>query len=183
MRASRANVAGLQETATTLGTFGPSRRRIEDHRAETIQFGGGERVGEEVAPDGADRLQSAGVAARLVESGQQRRLAVHRRDRSPSCEAEAECPDAREEVGHGRGIADVRSNRGGHRRLRRGYRLNKAAGRRQEGVAVNGYLRRAVEEDRGRLGGEPRNSGIRSQSAELRELSAVKFPAARDGDV
>ena len=91
MRASRASVAGLHETATTFANarpgdrlglrFGAGGRRVEDDRAEPVELGRRQRTDEEVAAERRHRLEAARLPRGLFERLEQRRFALDRRHR------------------------------------------------------------------------------------------------------
>ena len=104
MRASRANVAGLQDTATTVAHLrarqarapapGALARRIEHHGVEALELGRHQRAAEQVARLGLDRLEAVVVGGRALQRRDRSRIVVRRGDARAFGEPQRERPDA-----------------------------------------------------------------------------------------
>ena len=116
MRASRAKVAALHDTATTTGTRSrragapaPRRPGAADRTRprRRLQLLRDQRTAEQVARLGLDRLEARGLFARLLAAPRSRRRRRPPHDARAFGEPQRERTDAAEQIGDRLGVADM----------------------------------------------------------------------------
>ena len=141
MRASRAKVAALHDTATTSGTFeagklarlrlGALARRIEHDRVEALQLLRHERAAEQIARLGLDRLEARRLGG-LAQRRDRARVAVSGEHAGALGEPQRERSDAAEQVGDRLRVADMLADEPRQHRLAFGRRLQEGARRQHD---------------------------------------------------
>ena len=185
MRASRAKVVGLQDTATTIGTADADERarlrlrtlawRIEYDGVESFELNGFEGTAEEVALLRRDRLEPLRCCRGALQARDRIGVVVGRGDPDAFGKAQRERSDAAEQVRHRARALAMRRHQPRQRGFARRRRLQEGACRQRNPGAADTQCRRPLLRDDLAVAGEPREVAA---FGDLREPQPWKRPSA-----